>query len=898
MTAARYAVGIDLGTTNSAVAFVDLLAPGSKSVVFQIDQEVSAGLRSSLPVLPSAVLLFNDDRTFSVGKNALDSAGRTPDQVILSAKSWLAHGGIDREAAILPWQSKTIPSENRLSPVTASAAILSHIRAAWDKVIAEFEPQYTLQNQVVVITVPASFDEAAQRLTIKAATQAGFGSSLRLLEEPQAAFYRWLELNEDVQKRSETILVVDVGGGTTDFSLFDVTWTGGTPLIVRRSVSEHILLGGDNIDRAIAHSIEASLTKTGSEKLSPFQHAVLVQQARALKERVLSQELPTDETFKVSFPSLSASLFDAPLVAEISSNRIFELVLEGFYPIVSNDDKPERTQSGLREIGLPYARDSRILVHLASFVRGENVDAVLFNGGSLAAPIIRNRILDCIAAWQNGKRPRVLENSEYDLAVARGAASFGASIALGTSAAISGGHPRSLYIEVFRKKSSEPRRGICVVPKGFLSESIVTVPGENFSLLTGTLARFQLWHSGTRPDDKMGDIVVIDDLEFHELSPISTRLDIPNTRPKPPGGTISVKPAVRLTQTGLLELTFEEVRTGNVEPLSFKLEFSLRKDQSESLQPEIGEQEGVDKAILQRAIERIDLYFGKGRTELDQGNPKQLPRDLEQVLKSQRADWTLPILRGLWPAISRGVGRRGRSSKHEEIWCLLAGWLLRPGYGYPGDESRIREAWKAWEMGLAFPKDAANRMQWWIFWRRIAAGLSSDEQTEIFRRATTAKSAAPAGERSEINRLFGALERVPVLLKEEAAESLVREACSSGSNDASIPWAIGRLAARIPFYAGIDAVIPPSNVERWISRLLESQTLLSSFKRALLLMARSTSERSLNVNSDIIALLTKKLRPLNLSNEELSSLTTPAEFVEDEIRFWSGDQLPSGIRVG
>ena len=420
-----------------------------------------------------------------VGLRARDVSAQEPHRVIASAKSWLAHAGVDRHARLLPWASREIPESEKLSPVEASALYLSYLRIVWDQAMAGEDGRGTLERQHVTITVPASFDQAAQKLTLEAAKLAGYPAGTRLLEEPQAAFHAWLERHpgegalqaalgirdrKDAEPPSSRILVCDIGGGTTDFSLFSVLFRAdGGAQIRREAVSDHILLGGDNIDLGIAHLLESRL---GGDRLDPRAWQRLVAEARALKERSLSEREPSshseqeralterehaptepptaDRVFTIGISASGGNLFAQSRTASITAGQIARLVDEGFFPLVQSHERP-RITGGLREMGLPYASDTGITRHLARFLalgaNGIPIDAILCNGGALTPAYLQTRMLDLIGTWQGGHAPTALENQELDLAVARGAARHGRYLALGIRSPISGGSARSYYLE-------------------------------------------------------------------------------------------------------------------------------------------------------------------------------------------------------------------------------------------------------------------------------------------------------------------------------------------------------------------------------------------------------------------------------------------------------------------
>ena len=425
MAQRKFSIGIDLGTSNSVLAYSPLSGEGGTEVL-AIPQWDTPSTVTESETLPSFLYLPEEaiaaeilghgigPGDWVVGRLAQRKASETPGRVVKSAKSWLCHHAADRSAPFLPWGSDELASQDKISPVAASANILAHLRAAWDARFSRQGPGFAFDAQDITITVPASFDAAAQRLTLAAAEQAGFPGHVRLLEEPQAAFYSWLERQTDgddpwsAPPNSRTaarhVLVIDVGGGTSDFSLFELTRhvDGCDPAIKRVAVSDHILLGGDNIDLAIAHMVEPRLV-TGGGGLSAGQWDHLVARCRFLKEKALSGEGAPEEVFTVSIPGRGSRLFADSLSAQVTRAELEGLILDGFLPDCRSTDWPRRALGAIKEFGLPYAYDSAITRHLATFLRDRaSVDAVLFNGGSLQFPRLRNRLREQIGKWQGG----------------------------------------------------------------------------------------------------------------------------------------------------------------------------------------------------------------------------------------------------------------------------------------------------------------------------------------------------------------------------------------------------------------------------------------------------------------------------------------------------------------
>ncbi len=513
MTAARFSIGVDLGTTNSALAYVPLNGDAPPEALF-VPQWESPGALSEATTLPSFLYLPEDGRSAELpgmvqgtdgwiaGRLARRRAGETPGRVVRSAKSWLCHHSADRSAPILPWGSEELQPAQKISPVRAAALILSALRDAWGGRFAR--SGFAFDVQEITITVPASFDAAAQRLTLNAAEEAGFPAGVRLLEEPQAAFYSWLErhgaaepLWEGLDRHTAEprhVLIVDIGGGTSDFSLFELrpSPSGAIPDISRVAVSDHILLGGDNIDLALAVLLEPRLAAERGQMSGP-QWDHLVASCRDLKERALSGLGSEPDHYVVALPGRGSSFVAGAQTATLAREDVERLVLGGFFPVCNAGARPYRTQTGLRDWGLPYAADSAITRHLADFLRDRpRVGAVLFNGGSLHAAVLRQRLLDQIAAWQEGARPIELENAEPDLAVARGAARFG-KLLHGHAGRIAAGAARAVFLAVQTAPAAAklPPTLICVLPSNAAAEQAFEISLPGLELRTDQVVSFQ-----------------------------------------------------------------------------------------------------------------------------------------------------------------------------------------------------------------------------------------------------------------------------------------------------------------------------------------------------------------------------------------------------------------------
>jgi molecular chaperone DnaK (HSP70) len=857
MSRPKFSIGIDLGTTNCAMAFVPLDDGTSSSEVFSIAQwETEATLSESL-ILPSFLYLPLESeaaqmlrREFSgrewiSGRFARKKASESPGRVAHSAKSWLCHHAVDRNAPFLPWRSDEVPIEKRISPIQASALLLDYLRGAWDRRFSSEGAHFA--DQEITVTVPASFDAVAQRLTLEAAKQANFPENVRLLEEPQAAFYRWLEQHgsQDVLDsnggRSRHVLVIDIGGGTSDFSLFEISAKAGAflPHIKRIAVSDHLLLGGDNIDLALAHHVQSRLP---AADLSLPQWNFLVAQCRDLKERCLAGA--AGEDLLVSIPSQGSSLLGKTLTAPLHRTEVESIVLDGFFPECEAHDQPSRTQAGLREWALPYATDSAITRYLADFLRDRpRVDAILFNGGSLRPEVLRRRLQTQVSHWQGGEKPKILDNPEPDLAVARGAARFG-SLVHRRAERIEAKAARAVYLEVQHREARDVSTLVCILPSEAAPEQEFQISQPPMELRLNHPVRFQPYYSTRRNTDQAGSLVAFNDRDFHRLPSLQTIARFA-LRPHAEGERLPVTLSAKMNELGLLQVACvsADPRAKQVWPL----EFNLRPHESareKELEEETELDSGVEEARMDAARARIAAQFSHPVNKRDKLSATNLLKSLEQILGMPKGDWNGMLIRQLWTSLNEQFLSRKTSIEHEETWLILAGFFLRPGFGAPGDEARIEQLWKLHTGGLAFPGKRIQ-LQQCILWRRVAGGLNDERQEAILRpelsKLATQKTPAP-----ELVRLAGSLERIAQEIKVdlisrflESAQDLAR----TKQHCAPFLVSLGLLLNRTPLYGGIESIVPPSFVERayealsefdWAEpELLEMQTLFLRAARVI-----------------------------------------------------------------
>jgi len=587
--------GIDLGTTNVCLAVAR--AENEPPATALVPQVVHEGEVAERPLLPSFLYLpgpaelkegaialpWDPDRTYVVGAFAREQGARIPSRLVASAKSWLSHAGVDRREAILPWGA---PEEvEKVSPVGASARYLAHLREAWD----HLHPDLPLAEQDLVLTVPASFDAVARELTVEAARAAGL-ERLTLLEEPQAALYAWVAAHPDWRKRlsvGDLILVCDIGGGTTDFSLIAVMEEEGALELRRVAVGDHILLGGDNMDLALTYALRARLQEKG-QTIDDWQLRALVHSVRQAKEQLFADE--SLAAAPVVIPGRGSRLIGGTLRTELDRATLESVLLDGFFPRVDADARPETPRRvALTALGLPYAHDPAFTRHLAAFlgrhaastaslppgVHAEgrsflHPTAILFNGGPTKAAPVRARILEVLESWiaaEGGRPPKVLEGGDPDLAVARGAAYYGL-VRRGRGVRIRGGSARSYYVGIERAELAVPGvpprvDAICIAPFGMEEGSEITL-SEPLGLWVGEPASFRFFASSSRRDDEVG--TAVDPAELEELPPIETTLE------GEAGVAVPVRLRARLTEVGTLELF--AVDAGGRE---WRLEFQIER---------------------------------------------------------------------------------------------------------------------------------------------------------------------------------------------------------------------------------------------------------------------------------------------------------------------------------
>ena len=986
-TASRYVVGFDLGTTNSAVTYVDTEEAPWRVQTFAVPQLVAPGqveARETLPSfhyqpapgeLPSEAIRLPWDKAHRtegrtkrtatddapaelphvVGFFARDHGALVPGRLISSAKSWLCHSGVDRTAGLLPWHGASdVP---RLSPLEVSARYLAHVRDAWD---ARFT-RHPLAQQDFVLTLPASFDEVARELTVKAAAMAGLPRVV-LIEEPQAAFYAWIYAHSDDWERlvqpGQKILVCDIGGGTSDFTLIRVRrGEGGKVRFHRVAVGDHLILGGDNLDLALAHHLEQRLAPGATDhghmvpgssssdgstrldkpavapdpkhgKLEPRRWAMLVQRCRQLKETLLGAGAP--EQLTLSLPWSGSRLIGGARQIEVRRQEVHDWLVEGFFPLTALDARPTRRGSGFQEFGLPFAPDPAVTRYLAAFLSAHRhvamedaeaagdhdparPDVVLFNGGLFESPVLRQRMIDSLVHWfgdsplptasnTSGWSPIVLDNDRLDLAVARGAAYYG-MVRRGQGVRIAAGLARTYYIGV---ESAPEARAVCLVPAGAEPGHDVDLTQRRFDLLVSEPAEFPLYVSSTRLTDRPGDLVAVDREQMTPLPPIRTVL---RTRKKGEAETVSVNLHARLTEIGTLDLWCSEIGGRR----SWRLQFDVRSATQTDVaaHESSAESEGfVDEDTWQACRAAIDGTFGA-----DAGDkPEGLMKRLAAMTGMNRNLWPTSLCRRIWEALMEVEAGRRRGPVYEARWLNLLGFALRPGYGLAVDDWRVAETWRVVQ-GKLVHSTAGCRLEGLILWRRIGAGLQAGQQQALaepllgpirglHRLLVGGKGRGgdfgfPPQETAEIWRLLGSFELLPATLKVELGGILLDLLPKRKMEPVrpAMAWAVGRLGARSPMVGPLNTIVPVEVAADWLKRLMDGFGGDPAGWLSVMQIARRTDDRYRDVSQELRDAAVRYMEGEGAPVHAVELVRTGGRLDREEQGLVFGESLPKGLRV-
>ncbi len=917
-----YCVGIDLGTTNCAIAFAD---PETRTVIdFEVPQLVRPGEVAARLLLPSFIYIPGPElppamlelpwaarHSFAVGELARWQGARVPGRLVSSAKSWLCHPGVDRSARILPWGS---PEEvSKISPVEASAILLTHLADAWSSA----HPDAPLSEQEIAITVPASFDEVARALTVESARRAGL-EKLTLLEEPQAAFYDFAGRHAGdlarVLEGVRLVLVVDVGGGTTDFTLLHVGASPEGPALRRIAVGDHLMLGGDNMDAALARKAEEKLLQ-GGRKLGAAQWTQLTLAARGAKETLLGTGAPVRQPLTVV--AQGSRLLSGVLSTELTAPEVRQLVLDGFFPRSQPIDEPHRAaRIALQELGLPYAQDAAITRHLAAFLRahahagfaalGETAisgapprpDAILLNGGVFNSPQIAERLLEVVSGWwPSAPRIRLLKHDSLDLAVARGAAHYGL-VRRGLGLRIGGGAARAFYVGLEARDDRGEELAVCLIPRGFQEGESIDLDQRSFALTLGRPVQFPLYSTSSDRVDKPGDLTSISH-DFRPLPPIHTILE--GTQVK--AATLPVHLRATLTEIGTLELWC----VSDVSDERWRLEFELRGGGAadhlavvESMPARFGE-----------AREGVERFFGHKPLPIGPKDVKQLGRNLEKVL-GPRESWRVPVLRELWSALYAGAAKRRRSTDHERVFFSLLGYSLRPGFGYPLDEWRSEQSFQLFSQGVQFHGEKSVWIEFWILWRRASGGLSEEAQLGLWSylkphlaRRIPPGAPPPSGKPKgvqpegldEMVRTAASLEHLPPREKAELGEWIAQRLKDSPGGG-PWAWALGRIGARVPVYGSGHKAVAAEQAAAWVQLLIDLGIgRIDGAAFAVAQLARLSGDRTRDVDDEGRSAALEALTAARAPEPWLRMLTDVVVLgIADEARTL-GDTMPAGLQL-
>ncbi len=910
---AHYLIGIDLGTTHCALAFSPVHQP--QVHVFPIPQLVAPGQVEARTLLPSFLYMpasgemneadlklpFEGD-PYPVGEMARTRGAAVPDRLCSSAKSWICHGGVDRRAKILPWSAE--PSEiEQISPLEASAAYLKHLRSAWDAA----HKDAPMSEQEIVVTVPASFDALARQITLEAAAMAGLPNA-RLLEEPQAAFYDFVgqqgEHLAEALGNARLVLVIDLGGGTTDLTLMRIH-DAASGEIERIAVGGHLMLGGDNMDAALALELQK---KAQVEQLSPVEWSALVQQARQAKEKLLSPDAP--ESWTVPVAKRGAKLIGSTKTATILREEVNDLLLDGFFPITNPDEEASpQGRAGLTTLGLPYTTETAVPRHLSSFLRRHALsaqragatlvgglprpDAILLNGGVFKAERLVERLKAVFERWFGSEIP-FLPHRSLDTAVACGAV-YSSLARHGLGYAISGGSARAYAIGVEDKEGK--KRLLCIAPKGLEEGHQVQLPGRVFDLLLDQRIAFSLYASTSEATDP-GEFWP-DDQPFEALPPLVTVMRI---KDRPGNSKEPVTLTAGLTESGTLEVALQTVA---LPPLRWKLAFDLDAPKTEvrntpEAQPQSRDHAGMDEPLPKNFFEAerlIERTFTGSQQWSGPAAGKNLRQGIEDFI-GPRGEWHATCCRRLFQILWRMRDQRGRTPEHEQSWLRLCGFCMRPGYGVRGDEERRQQIWSLKAEGLKNPSKSLQS-EWWIFWRRIAPGLSAEQQEALFTEVRKGcepalRGAAPV--QPELLRLAAVLERCKASEKAEAGAWCLALKKKLGSF-----WPLGRLGARVLFADPQGELVPVETAEAWLRALLSEDWSQADTPFAAVLLGRRAFDPRDDIGEPLRAELLSRLQAIKCPASWLAFVQVPPQrgdaLQQKDLRQMLGEALPSGLRL-
>jgi molecular chaperone DnaK (HSP70) len=915
----RFIVGIDLGTTNNSVAYVDLEAGGNDRPTihrFPIHQLTGPGEFAPLAVLPSFLYIpgaydiaaqdmaapwridqrSRDDRNF-VGAFARDHGSKVPARLVSSAKSWLCNKRVDTQARILPWGAGD--EVFKVSPVQASAAYLKHVRKAWNVAMGDDEAHY-LEHQMVVVTVPASFDEVARDLTLEAARVAGLPDII-LLEEPLAAFYSWLIRHEkdwpDYVSSNQLILVCDVGGGTTDFTLISLREVGGSPRFERIAVGDHLILGGDNMDFAIARSVARKLGQSPTT-MGRDAWKTLCHQCRQIKESILDGIM---DTGRITLMGTGSQLIAGTMTAQITRPEIEAIVLEQFFPLTGSCVQTDAVE-GHAFGGLDYEADTAITGHLARFLDRHQADVhaaigaevpcpdlILFNGGSLKAQVLQNRVKQAVSHhFSRDTSPTCLKNYDMDLAVSLGAAYY-AMVKAGIGVRVGSGSPRSFYIGVATHTANDTgseKQAVCLVERGLEEGSAIILPDRIFKVLANQPMSIDLFSSSYRSGDRSGDLISVDDT-LTALPPLNTVIQFGD---KGLRSRINVRLEANYTEVGTLEIWCQSLTT----PHRWQLRFQLRGAHAPD---DVTEENIFEASLVEAAIAVVQSAFAAGR---DKSRLPHLMSDIADTLGRPRNEWPLGLLRDLADTLIDGLAARNTSADDESRWMNLLGFCLRPGTGEGFDPHRVKKLWKMYKKGPVYANAAQVRCEWWIMWRRVAAGLNPGQQRQFLQDtspwlAFKKRSRVTRQEFLEMWMATASMERLHVKDKISLGRQLISHFITRKPQP-QLLWALSRIGARDLLYGSIDRVTPPSEVTDWIETLLSlAWKNPKPVVELLSQLCRKTGDPLRDIDAQTIDTVVQWIASAGDFADPLARITQPALRKQKERNAVFGEALPMGL---
>lgn len=901
----KYRVGIDLGTTNCVVSFIPIYGDGTfpkqaEPELLSIPQVMVDGSVQEFTYLPSAIYVLASDEVGKLdpvlpwrhcdkerilGVGALALGQRRAGQLIQSAKSWLSHRQVDRRSAILPWASEF---PKKLSPLEASKMLLLHIKQSWNHRFADTP----LESQTIALTLPASFDEEARALTLEAAKLAGL-NDLYLLEEPQAACYHYINNDERLAALADKkmLLVVDIGGGTSDFSLVAIqpTSTKNTSVALKRiAVGEHLLLGGDNLDQALAFQLDPKQISA----LSATRLGALVQQTRQAKETLLGKDAP--ESLSITVLGGGSRLIGGSQKFEVSRDTLLEQIRSGFFPLVSLDDKVQKSDYAMHTLGLPYESDPAFTRHLAAFLQQHKTvieaatgssmpDAVLFNGGLFNSPVLKTRLLEQLNAW-SAEPILACSADEPNDAVAKGAAMY-LNALVGDSTRIESGVAHSLYLQVGEDQF------VGILPKATLKGEVIRLEQEFFVTL-GQQVQFPLYRSDDHLDCVIGKVRNQEGL--HYISTLMTELDGTSDSQE-----MSVILSVQMTEVGVLQVMLN----ANNQKDQWRLDFSARASSPQD--SEQADERSLLHANMGQAEEHLTKCFSSAGQKQYPDLVKSLKQDLEQLL-GNRDDWNLVTSRRLVDKLLSVKSGRTKSAQHERQWLQLMGYCLRPGFGAADDLARVQQVVNATKAGAQF-HTAPVWGQYWTLYRRIAGGLTLEQQTFLFKQFSQYYS--PTGQRSrdkmkdlttkssdDLIRLVGALEGLSNDDKVTTIDWLLKRLQKTSEPDTAW-WTIGRIASRHLLCGKQEQRIAEDSLFPILETVLKEDW---KKRKQAGLAAVLMSQVSVGESDKLVALRKKvanKLKKDKCPAQWLERLESQIEINSDELNALVGESLPIGLRL-